>query len=68
MQGRRRALGLIVLLLLILIGGLVTAAVRLHKNSDALWQIVSEKCGPNQRKTGQPAPCQRVDNQHGMRC
>lgn len=65
MQGRRRALSLIVLLLLILIGGLVTAAVRLHKNSDALWQIVSEKCEPNQRKTGQPAPCQRVDNQHG---
>ncbi|WP_313611739.1 CDP-diacylglycerol diphosphatase [Pantoea piersonii] len=60
MRERRRALGLIALLLLILISGLAIAALHLHKNSDALWQIVSEKCEPNQRATGSPAPCQRV--------
>lgn len=61
MQGRR----LIALLLFILICGLVTAAVHLQKNSDALWQIVSEKCEPNQRTAGTPAPCQRVDPVNG---
>jgi len=65
MQGRRQALGLIALLLLILISGLTIAAFHLHKNSDALWQIVSEKCEPNQRATGLPAPCQRVDLAQG---
>jgi len=65
MQGRRQALGLIALLLLILISGLTIAAFHLHKNSDALWQIVSEKCEPNQRARGLPAPCQRVDLAQG---
>lgn len=65
MQERRRALGLIALLLLILISGLVVAALHLHKSSDALWHIVSEKCEPNQRATGAPAPCQRVELEQG---
>ncbi|MDU5782417.1 MAG: CDP-diacylglycerol diphosphatase [Pantoea sp.] len=65
MQGRRRAPGLIALLLLILISGLAIAAFHLHKNSDALWHIVSEKCEPNQRATGKPAPCQRVELEQG---
>jgi len=60
MPGSRRALRLIALSLLLLIGGLTIAAFHLHKNSDALWQIVSEKCEPNQRASGSPAPCQRV--------
>lgn len=61
MQGRR----LITLLLFILISGLVIAAIHLQKNSDALWQIVSDKCEPNQRAAGMPAPCQRVDLKNG---
>jgi len=61
MQGRR----LITLLLFILVSGLVIAAIHLQKNSDALWQIVSEKCEPNQRTSGTPAPCQRVDLENG---
>jgi len=65
MSRRRRALRLIALLLLLLIGGLAIAAFHLHKNSDALWQIVSEKCEPNQRATGSPAPCQRVASDQG---
>ncbi len=60
MLGSCRALRLIALLLLLLIGSLAIAAFHLHKNSDALWQIVSEKCEPNQGATGSPAPCQRV--------
>ncbi len=35
-----------------------------QKNSDALWQIVSEKCLPHQQSGGEPAPCQRVDQRH----
>ncbi|RPE01012.1 CDP-diacylglycerol diphosphatase [Candidatus Pantoea deserta] len=61
MQGRR----LIAVLLFILISGLVIAAIHLQKNSDALWQIVSEKCEPHQRAAGMPAPCQRVEPEEG---
>jgi CDP-diacylglycerol pyrophosphatase len=28
---------------------------------DALWKIISEKCVPNEREYGQPAPCAIVD-------
>jgi CDP-diacylglycerol pyrophosphatase len=28
---------------------------------DALWKIISEKCLPNEREYGQPAPCAAVD-------
>ncbi|MEZ3501067.1 CDP-diacylglycerol diphosphatase [Pantoea sp. KPR_PJ] len=61
MRGHR----LIALLLLVLMSGLVIAAIHLQKNSNALWQIVSEKCEPNQRTMGLPAPCQRVDRENG---
>jgi len=30
-------------------------------DSDALWKIVSQKCVPNEREYGQPAPCALVD-------
>ncbi len=34
-------------------------------NPSALWNIVSQKCVPNQEKNGQPAPCSQVDEQQG---
>jgi len=30
-------------------------------NADALWQIVSQKCVPNQQRNGQAAPCREVN-------
>lgn len=33
---------------------------------DALWQIISQQCLPNQRSHHQPAPCQQVDEQAGF--
>jgi len=35
-------------------------------NPSALWNIVSQKCLPNQRTHGQPAPCAQVDEQQGF--
>lgn len=35
-------------------------------NPSALWNIVSQKCVPNQQKNGQPAPCSEVDEQQGF--
>jgi len=64
MQPRRRAVGLIAFLLILVIAGMLAAALHFKKNADALWQIVSEKCLPNQLRHGEPAPCQRVDLQH----
>lgn len=32
-----------------------------HGNKDALWQIVSQQCVPNQQKNDEPAPCLKVN-------
>jgi CDP-diacylglycerol pyrophosphatase len=61
MQGSRRTLSLITFLLALLIVGLLLAAFHFQKNSNALWQIISEKCLPGMTQRGDPAPCQRVD-------
>jgi len=38
-----------------------------HKsNPNALWNIISQKCVPNQRANGQPAPCAQVDEKQGF--
>lgn len=64
MQSGHRAVGLITFLLVVVIGGMLIAALHFKKNADALWHIVSEKCLLNQQSRGEPAPCQRVDLQH----
>ena len=64
MQPGRRAIGLIAFLLILMITGMLVAALHFKKNADALWQIVSEQCLPHQQSRGEPAPCQRVDLQH----
>ncbi|AKA38822.1 CDP-diacylglycerol diphosphatase [Yersinia ruckeri] len=35
-------------------------------NSDALWQIVSQQCVPNQQRTHSPQPCVEVDISAGF--
>ena len=53
----RLLLGLVALLTL---SGAAQAA-----DPDALWKIVSQKCVPNEREYGQPAPCAVVDLDKG---
>ncbi|NIG21086.1 CDP-diacylglycerol diphosphatase [Pantoea sp. Al-1710] len=65
MQGSRRTLKLLTVLLLVLIVGLIVSAFHFQKNSNALWQIISEKCVPNLAKSGNPAPCQQVNTAQG---
>lgn len=65
MQGSRRTLKLLTVLLLVLIVGLIVSAFHFQKNSNALWQIISEKCVPNMAKSGNPAPCQQVNTAQG---
>lgn len=60
---RHAARGMAILLVLV-IAGMLAAALHFKKNSDALWQIVSEKCVPHQQSSGNPAPCERVDRPH----
>ncbi|MDF2785418.1 MAG: CDP-diacylglycerol diphosphatase [Pantoea eucrina] len=65
MRGRNRLLKWLTLCLMLLIAGLLVTAYRLHKNADALWQIVSEQCVPGMRHQGNPAPCQQVNLTQG---
>ncbi|NIE54594.1 CDP-diacylglycerol diphosphatase [Pantoea sp. Ap-870] len=65
MQARRRSLTLLIIAFILLIAGLIAGAVHLHKNADALWQIVSEKCVPDMTQRGNPAPCQQVNLAQG---
>lgn len=65
MQGRGRTPSLIAVLLAAVIVGLIIAAAHFRKNSDALWQIVSEKCVPAMRQKGAPAPCAEVNFAQG---
>ena len=64
MPTNRRATRLVAVLLALAVVGMMAAALHFKKNSDALWQIVSEKCLPHQQSSGDPAPCQRVDQPH----
>lgn len=65
MQGRDRAVTVVMLLIAALVVGLAIAAFSFHKNSDALWQIVSQQCVPGQQQKGIPAPCEHVDISQG---
>jgi len=48
-------------LLLAALTALVALGHDAHADPDALWKIISEKCLPNEREYGQPAPCAVVD-------
>src|SRR5580700_1332971 len=47
--------------LLLAFVALVALGDAAHADPRALWKIISEKCVPNEREYGQPAPCSVVD-------
>jgi len=57
----------------VLIAGIVTSVVAaagcqafsFNRNADALWNIVSQQCVPNQQQNSDPAPCRLVDLRNG---
>ncbi|MEQ9744695.1 CDP-diacylglycerol diphosphatase [Pectobacterium actinidiae] len=55
---KKRVIGMVLLLAVIIaaIGWKVGRG-----NSNALWEIVSEQCVPNQQRNGKPAPCLEVN-------
>ena len=61
----RRTLQLLTAMLVLLIIGLIAGAIHFKKNSDALWQILNEKCVPNMASSGKPAPCAEVNRAQG---
>jgi len=63
---RLRRLILPVLLLLIVIAAALWYFWPHSSNPNALWNIISQKCVPNQRSNGKPAPCAQVDEQQGF--
>ena len=63
---RLRRLILPVLLLLIVIAAALWYFWPHSSNPNALWNIISQKCLPNQRSNGKPAPCAQVDEQQGF--
>lgn len=52
-------------LLLALLALLAVAGPARAEDADALWKIISQKCLPNEREYGQPAPCAVVDLKDG---
>lgn len=65
MQGSRRPLQLLIVVLLLLIAGLLASAFHVQKNANGLWQIISEKCLSDMARNANPAPCQQVNLEQG---
>ena len=61
----KRFFKLIIILLIILILAVSLWFVFGRGNQDALWQIVSQQCVPNQQQNDNPAPCLKVDLTQG---
>lgn len=64
MQGRKRVL-IVATVILILTAGCASVAMNFHHNSNALWNIVSQECIPNQQQNNDPTPCRQVDIRNG---
>jgi CDP-diacylglycerol pyrophosphatase len=60
---RRTVLSLILIVILIAVGVLV---FKWRANSNALWQIISRQCLPNQRASQHPEPCIKIDEIAGF--
>ena len=60
---RRTVLSLILIVILIAVGVLV---FKWRANSNALWQIISQQCLPNQRASQHPEPCIKIDEIAGF--
>lgn len=65
MSGRRRFVIVLVVLGVLITVGCASMALNFHKNSDALWKIVSQQCIPGQQQKNNPAPCRQVNIQDG---
>jgi CDP-diacylglycerol pyrophosphatase len=52
---------LLALLALLALAGPARAGPARAADPDALWKIISQKCLPNERQYGEPAPCAVVD-------
>ncbi len=65
---RRKRRYLLVAAGLIAVGAIIllVAGRRLANHSDRLWQIVHERCVPDQEQHGSPAPCALVHLQDGV--
>jgi CDP-diacylglycerol pyrophosphatase len=51
--------------LLLALLALLALAGTARADPDALWKITDQKCVPNEREHGQPAPCAKVDLERG---
>ncbi|WP_428944528.1 CDP-diacylglycerol diphosphatase [Pantoea sp. FN060301] len=65
MQARRRILITVALTGLIVTAGCGSMVLDYKQRSDALWNIVSQKCVPNQLQHNDPTPCRVVDLHNG---
>lgn len=65
MRLTRRSL-ISLLILVVIIAAALWFFLPNKSNPDALWNIISQKCVPNQRANGQPAPCSQVDEKQGF--
>src|SRR5471032_141487 len=61
---RRSLLPLLILLIIIAVG--LWFFLPHKSNPNALWNIISQKCVPDQRAHGSPAPCAEVDEKQGF--
>lgn len=57
----KKCLRAVAVLLTLLVVAVAIRLWLLHRDSDALWNIISQQCIPNQRQNHSPAPCVKVD-------
>ncbi|ATF94260.1 CDP-diacylglycerol pyrophosphatase [Cedecea neteri] len=57
----KKILRVVVVLLILLVAAVAIRLWLLHRHSDALWNIISQQCIPNQQQHNSPAPCLKVD-------
>ena len=51
---------------MVIVTGLAVAVYCFHKNTDTLWQIISQQCIPGMQKESDPAPCEQTDLDRGF--
>ncbi|MCX8959176.1 CDP-diacylglycerol diphosphatase [Erwinia psidii] len=61
MQGQKHTLIVVALVGVVVTAGCASVALSHKTSADALWNIVSQKCVPNQQKNHDPTPCRLVD-------
>ncbi|EOS94643.1 CDP-diacylglycerol diphosphatase [Erwinia tracheiphila] len=61
MQGQRHTLIAVALVGVVVTAGCASVVLGHKPSAGALWNIVSQKCVPNQQKNNNPTPCRIVD-------